>query len=112
MSTEKETKKINHVFTHDNIMYTLRFNSQKMETYEGLHNCSFSAVIRANGGVLPLTHSRTLFVSALVDSKDGTPVEQRRAAEIYEDVLKEKGALTINSMIVDKVALDCPFLFR
>ena len=110
MSTEKETK--SYLITHDNIFYTFRFNASKMEAYESTHGAAFAAVVRSNGGVLPLSHLRTLFVLSLVDSKSGEPVEQRRATEIFDDVLKDKGALSLGGVLTDKIAVDMPFLFQ
>ena len=100
------------MFEVDGVVYTLKYNLQKLKTVETVAGASILGEIAKNNGVLPLNLLEQLFSFGLVEEKTNKAVPQKQAIEMFEKVVEKNGFLTVNMMIVEKLQADLGFMFR
>ena len=100
------------MFEVDGVVYTLKYNIQKLKTIETAAKTSVIGEIAKNQGVLSIQLLELLFSFGLVEEKTNKAVPQKEAAEMFEKVVEANGMLTLNGVIVDKLQQDLGFMFR
>lgn len=100
------------MFEVEGVTYTLKYNLQKIKTVETVTKTSVIGEIAKNNGLLPLQLLEQLFTFGLVEEKTKEPVKQKKALKMFEKVCEANGAVTVNTVIVDKLQEDLGFMFR
>lgn len=100
------------MFTVNDTVYTLKFNTQKVKVIETVTKQSIVGEVTKNNGIMPYQTLESLFSFGLVDAKTNTPVKQSEAAGMFEMVVQENGLITTNMAIVEKLQEDLGFMFR
>lgn len=100
------------MFEVQGVVYTLKFNQQKVKTVEMVAKRSIVSELVNNNGILPYNLLELLFTMALVEEKTNEAVPQKKATEMFEKVVEENGYLTTNEAVVEKFYNDMGFLFR
>lgn len=106
MSSEQGLFEVNGVF------YTLKYNIQKIKTIELVTKTSIIGEVTKNNGMMPYATLEALFSLALVDVKTNEPIKQSKAIEMFENVVRENGLVSVNMAIVEKIEEDLGFMFR
>lgn len=100
------------MFEVDGVVYTLKFNTQKLKTIETVTKTSVMGEIVKNNGALPYGLLESLFSFSLVEEKTNEVVPQKQATEMFEKVVQENGLMTTNAAIIEKFQKDMGFMFR
>lgn len=100
------------MFTVDDVVYTLKFNTKKLKTIEMVAKTSIIAQIAKNDGILQYQTLETLFSLALVEENTNEVVKQNEAVKMFEKLVETNGQLTVNGQIVEKLQEDMGFMFR
>lgn len=100
------------LFEVNGVVYTLKYNKQKVKTIELVTKTSIVGEVTKHNGIMPYAVNEALFSLALVDVKTNTPVKQSEAIEMFEKVVDENGLISVNMAIVEKLQEDLAFLFR
>lgn len=100
------------LFEVDGQFYTLKFNMQKVKMIEKMLGVSFVAEIANNSGMLSFNMIESLFSVGLYDVQDEQAVKGKKAAEIYNALLKDVGYSPVTEIVIGKIEEDLGFLFR
>jgi len=100
------------MFEVDGVIYTLKYNLQKLKTVETVAGASILGEIAKHNGVLPLNLLEQLLSFGLVEEKTNNAVPQKQAIEMFEKVAEKNGFLTVNMVVVEKLQADLGFMFR
>lgn len=100
------------MFTVNDTVYTLKFNTQKVKVIETVTKQSIVGEVTKNNGIMPYQTLESLFSFGLVDAKTNTPVKQSEAVGMFEKVVQENGLISTNMVIVEKLQEDLGFMFR
>ncbi|TKC15677.1 segregation and condensation protein B [Robertmurraya kyonggiensis] len=100
------------MFTVNDTVYTLKFNTQKVKVIETVTKQSIVGEVTKNNGIMPYQTLESLFSFGLVDAKTNTPVKQSEATAMFDKVVQENGLITTNMAIVEKLQEDLGFMFR
>ena len=100
------------MFEVDGVVYTLKFNKQKLKIIETVAKTSVIAEIANNNGVLSYQLLELLFSFGLVEEKTNKTVRQKEAIEMFEKVVETNGFLSVNMAVVEKMQEDLGFMFR
>jgi len=100
------------MFTVNSVTYTLKYNTKKLKTIETVTKTSVVGEVTKNNGIMPYAVLETLFSLALVEESTNEVVKQSKAVEMFEEVVKENGLITVNMAIVEKLQDDLGFMFR
>ncbi|CAG9621092.1 segregation and condensation protein B [Sutcliffiella rhizosphaerae] len=100
------------MFTVNNTVYTLKYNSKNIKTIETVTKVSILGQIAKGDGFMPYNVLENLFSLALVEEKTKEAVKQSKAVEMFEKVVEENGLATVNAAIVEKLQRDVGFMFR
>lgn len=100
------------MFTVDETVYTLKYNTKKLKTIETVTKTSVVGEIVKNNGILSYAVLESLFSLALIEEATKAVVKQKDAIDMFEKVVEENGLVTVNNAIVEKLQDDLGFLFR
>ncbi|MBF2450702.1 segregation and condensation protein B [Listeria welshimeri] len=100
------------MFELGGMTYTLRFNKQKIKTVELTTGISIVSALTANKGILSYQTVETLFVSGLVEEQGLVAVKQKEGLDIFDKLVEEKGLISLNVAVIEKLQEDMGFLFR
>lgn len=100
------------MFKVNDVDYVLKYNTKKMKTIEMVTKTSIIGEVTKNNGLMSIATLEALFSLALVEVATNAPVKQKEAVEMFEKVVEEKGLISVNTAIVEKLQDDMGFLFR
>jgi hypothetical protein len=100
------------MFTINDVVYTLKYNKQKIKTIELVTKTSIVGEVTKNNGIMPYSTLESLFSLALVEENTNEVVKQSEAIEIFDKVVDQNGLITVNMAIVEKLQDDMGFMFR
>lgn len=100
------------MFEVNDTVYTLKYNKQKVKTIELVTKTSIVSEVTKNNGIMPYATLEALFSLALIEESTNTPVKQKQAVEMFENVVEENGLISTNMAIVEKLQDDMGFMFR
>ena len=92
--------------------YELKFNIERIKLVENFLKLPTVADIVKTNGALSLNAIEVYFGYCLKEVDSDSFVSRKEGAEIAESLMKEKGYLAVNNMIIEKMAEDMPFLFQ
>lgn len=92
--------------------YELKFNIERIKLVENFLKLPTVADIVQTNGALSINAIEVYFGYCLKEVGSDTFVSRKDGAEIAEDLMKEKGYLAVNNMIIEKMSEDMPFLFQ
>lgn len=92
--------------------YELKFNIERLKLVENFLKLPTVADIVQTNGALSLSAIEVYFGYCLKEVGSDSFVSRKDGAKIAEDLMKEKGYLAVNNMIIEKMAEDMPFLFQ
>lgn len=92
--------------------YELKFNIERLKLVENFLKLPTVADIVQTNGALSLSAIEVYFGYCLKEVGNDSFVSRKDGAKIAEDLMKEKGYLAVNNMIIEKMAEDMPFLFQ
>lgn len=98
------------LFELDGNFYTLKFNMNKIKTIERGLGVSFTAEIQK--GALSFLMLEALFSVGLYDTTDEKAIKGKKAAAIYEQLLKDVGFADVMTLVYAKIEEDLGFLFQ
>jgi len=100
------------MFTVNDVVYTLKYNKQKLKTIELVTKTSIVGEVTKNNGIMPYATLESLFSLALVEESTNEVVKQSKAVEMFDKIVDENGLITVNMAIVEKLQDDLGFMFR
>lgn len=100
------------MFEYNGKEYELKFNIERIKLVENFLKLPTVADIVKTNGALSLNAIEVYFGYCLKEVGRDTFVSRKEGAEIAEFMMKEKGYLAVNNMIIEKMAEDMPFLFQ
>jgi hypothetical protein len=100
------------MFTVNDVVYTLKYNKQKLKTIELVTKTSIVGEVTKNNGIMPYATLESLFSLALVEESTNEAVKQSEAIKMFDKIVDENGLITINMAIVEKLQEDLGFMFR
>lgn len=92
--------------------YELKFSIERLKLVENFLKLPTVADIVQTNGALSLSAIEVYFGYCLKEVGSDSFVSRKDGAKIAEDLMKEKGYLAVNNMIIEKMAEDMPFLFQ
>lgn len=90
--------------------YELKFNEKTIEVVEAITSKSFMSIVSNAKGMLSLGDLRQYFSNALY-SVDGGRIPAVQGSNIFDEVLKTKGYVFVNMLVINTIQRDCPFFF-
>ncbi len=100
------------MFEVDGDVLELRFNMQKVKTFESLYKVSLMAELSQSRGMLSFHLMEGLFSVGLFNTTKETTVKGKKAQEILNKLLEDDGYSDVNAAIVNKIQEDLGFLFQ
>ena len=100
------------MFTVEGVVYTNKFNKQKIKVIETITKTSIVGEVTKNNGVLPYQLLETLFSLSLVEEATNEVVKQSNAIDMFDKLVEENGLLTVNKAVLEKLNDDMGFMFR
>ena len=100
------------MFTVNDVVYTLKYNKQKLKTIELVTKTSIVGEVTKNNGIMPYATLESLFSLALVEESTNEVVKQSEAIKIFDKIVDENGLISVNMTIVEKLQEDLGFMFR
>ena len=100
------------MFEHKGKKYELVFNIGRIKLVENQTKTSVVADIVATNGALSLSSLEAYFGYCLKEAGSNDFVPRKKAVEIAEVLMEEKGYMAVNNMVVTKLTKDVPFLFH
>lgn len=100
------------MFEYNGKEYELKFNIERIKLVENFLKLPTVADIAKTNGALSINAIEVYFGYCLKEVGSDTFVSRKEGAEIAEAMMKEKGYLAVNNMIIEKMAEDMPFLFQ
>ena len=92
--------------------YELKFNIERIKLVENFLKLPTVADIIQTNGALSLNAIEVYFGYCLKELGSDTFVSRKEGAKIAQELMKEKGYLAVNNMIIEKMSVDMPFLFQ
>lgn len=100
------------MFTVNDVVYTLKYNKQKLKTIELVTKTSIVGEVTKNNGIMPYATLESLFSLALVEESTNEVVKQSEAIKMFDKIVDENGLISVNMAIVEKLQEDLGFMFR
>lgn len=100
------------MFEYNGKEYELKFNLERLKLIENAINASFVSKMTSTNGALPISDIETCFKYCLKETGSDVFVPAKEAISIAEKLLKTKGYLYVDNLIIEKMAKDIPFLFQ
>ena len=93
-------------------VYELKFNLERIKLVENYLKIPTIADIAMTNGALSISSLETYFGFCLKKEGSDTFVSRKDGVAICDAILKEKGYLAVNNMVIEKMTQDVPFLFQ